>query len=500
MEIDDSGRAGGFARRAAVGAVYLGGAQVIRVILTLLSAIVIAHFLSPADYGVVAMAAPVIGVITMFQDLGLGTATVQSRTLNDAEATGMFWVNTVASLAIAAALVAIAPFAAWFYGDYRAGYVTAAGALGVLLSGIALQHAALLNREMRFGISSAIDVINAFTTFAVAALLALWLRSYWALILGTLAGTAVQTVLMWRSAKWMPGRISFTGASRFAKFSSGVTGFNLVNFISRNADNILIAKAAGSASLGLYDRSYKLMMLPLQTLNGPLLRLLLPILSKMQDEPERYRRTFVFAIRAVGLITIPGVAISAVLSNRLMPFLLGPAWTEAGPIFFWLGLAGLFNPVGNLTGLLFLSSGRTGPFFRWGLFSAIITVGGFAIGIPWGAEGVAASLFFSTAVRMPLLFVYSVRGTGVKPLDLFRAQFEPIMGSLPAAALALKLEPYFDTVPLLCLSIAIAYGITLLFALATEPGRRTVFGMYAIAKDSLKDLGARVRKRPGLTD
>lgn len=377
MENKDSENAEGFARRGAIGAVYLGGAQFVRVILMLLSAIVIARLLSPAEYGVVAMAAPFIGFVTMFQDLGLGVAAVQTRTLSESEATSLFWINTVASLAISVVLIGIAPFAAWFYGDYRAGHGIAASALGVLISGVALQHAAFLNREMRFGILSVIEVMNALIAFIATALLALWLRSYWALIIGTMSGTLLQTVLLWRSVKWVPGRMAFTGAKRFAVFSSGVTGFNLLNFLSRNADNILIAKCCGITALGLYDRSYKLMMLPLQTMNGPIQRLLLPILSKLVDSPDRYRRVFIFSSRLTAFITIPGAIVAAALSDRLMPLLLGPAWAAAGPIFFWLGLVGSLSPISNLTGLLFLTSGRTSAFFRWGLFSAIVTLSGF---------------------------------------------------------------------------------------------------------------------------
>lgn len=500
MGNEDSENAEGFSRRGALGAVYLGGAQLVRVILMLLSAIVIARLLSPSDYGVVAMAAPFVGFVGMFQDLGLGTAAVQTRTLSDDEATGLFWINTVASLTISVVLVALAPFAAWFYGDYRAGYVISASAIGILISGIALQHTALLNREMRFGALSVIEVMNASITFIVSALLAFFLRSYWALVIGTLCGTLFQTVLLWRSVKWVPGRMAFAAARRFAKFSSGVTGFNLLNFLSRNADNILVAKFAGSAALGLYDRSYKLMMMPLQTINGPILRLLLPILSKLNDSPDRYRHAFIFSARSIAMITIPGVMVAAVLSDRLMPLLLGQAWAAAGPIFFWLGLVGSLSPISNLTGVLFLTSGRTGAFFRWGLFSAIVTLSGFVAGSHWGAEGVAASLFITSLLRMPLLFFFAVKGTAIKSSDLFGAQIEPIIASSISVALILQIAPYFETILLLCIAFPLAYAVTLIFALATVEGRSTVFEMWRIAAETIDHLGVGKRLFSGATD
>jgi PST family polysaccharide transporter len=301
---------------------------------------------------------------------------------------------------------------------------------------------------------------------------------------------------MWRSNTWRPNSIpSFSGVRRFARFGGGVTGFNILNFAMRNGDNLLIARLAGSAQLGLYDRSYKLMMMPLQSLNGPISLLLMPMLSKMQEDPERFRRTFIFAARSVGLITIPGIAVAAALSERLMPFLLGDRWAGAGTIFFWLGLAGLFNPIGNLTGLLFITSARTGPFFRWGVFSAVVTLTGFAFGIRWGAEGVAASLFITTALRTPFLFSYSVGQTGVKSLDLYGAQFEPMIASALGVAAALKLAPYFSTGPLLCIAFAITYLLAGVGAASTSSGRNTVRKMAEVLRDLAETAGSRLQKQ-----
>jgi PST family polysaccharide transporter len=484
----------GFARKAAANAASLGASQLGRILLTFASAVVIARLLSPDEYGVVAMAAPVIGFIGMFQELGLGAAAIQSKTLTTQESSSLFWINIVASAVVAAALLALAPLAALFYHDVRAGYVTAAGAVGAIISAFAIQHATLLNRDMRFAMISIIEFANALASFVVAALLAVWLRSYWSLILGSITGTFLQTVLTWRSTKWRPNlRPSFSEGRRFLRFGGNVTGYNVVNFALRNADNIMIGKVAGSVQLGLYDRSYKLMMMPLQSLSGPMYRLLMPMLSHMQDDPERYRRTFVFTVRALGLVAIPGIAIAAALSDRLMPFVLGDRWASAGPIFFWLGLAGLFNPIANLTGVLFVTTSRSAAYFRWGLFSAVVTLVGFVVGIFWGAEGVAASFFVTTVIRTPLLFAYSVGNTGVTSVDLYRAQFEPMIASAFGVAVTLALAPYFSIGPLFVLGLVIVYLVSGIAALATPAGRETVLKLAQLSRGFAGDAVARVQ-------
>lgn len=460
---------------AVSGAFYLGLSQIVRLLLTILSTIIIARLLSPDDYGVMAMCAPVLGFLLMFQDLGLGTATVQQKTISEDQLSALFWINVLASIAIAIILIAISPGVAWFYGDVRAGYVTAAGAIGTLVGGTALQHTALLNRNLRFGVLSAAEIAASVVSFLVAAALAFLLRSYWALVIGATAGMVTNTAIVWRRSPWRPRwRVSVAGAGGSAHVGGHVTTFNLVNFFSRNADNILLGRFAGVDAVGLYDRSYKLMMLPLQSVNGPLTRLLMPLLSRMAEDPVRYRRTYDFSLRALVLATVPGIAVATMYSDRLMPFLLGERWASAGPIFFWLGLAGILQPAHNLLGLLFLSTGRSRAYMRWGVINAAITVAGFVVGMAWGPVGVAASFFLTTAARTPLIFAAACRGSPVAAVDLYAAHIGPLAGAGLACVLVGMVGAALGTGVLMTLGIALAYILAVGCSLLTPGGRATI--------------------------
>jgi PST family polysaccharide transporter len=484
-------------RRTAVnGGVYLAITQVSRLILTTISAIVLARLLSPDDYGVVAMAAPVLSFIMMFQDLGLSAATIQRPTVSQTQSAALFWINVSASVALALLLLAISPLVAWFYGDPRPAWITAASGLVMLVTGIRLQHAALLDRDLRFGIACATEIVSALVTLIASLIAAYLMQSYWALFIGSLSGALVQTVMIWSASAFRPGwRPRWRGAGDMLRFGGHITGFNLVNFFVRNADNVLIAKFAGASALGLYDRSYKLMMLPIHSINAPVSRLLLPLLSRLRDDPARYRRTYLLALRMVLLASVPGIAIVTALSDRVMPFLLGERWAATAPIFFWLGLTGLVQPVANLNGVLFMSAGRTKVMAQIGLASAFVTLIGFAIGLRWGAEGVAASLFVTVIIRLPFLFVLAARGTSVSALDLTRAQVEPLVGAGIAVAAALVLSPHLELVPLLIVTIPLSYTLSLASSSVTPDGRELTIAMLKIAGDVLRSVSAKL-KRP----
>lgn len=406
--------------RAASGALYMGVTQAVRMALTFLSAIVTARLLTPHEYGVAAMVAPVTGFLLIFQNLGLSQATVQAQNLTSAQSNSMFWINVGASILIAAALLVLAPIVGWFYDDARAAYYTAAIAGTVVVSGLALQHAALLSREMRFRAISIIDVTTATATFAATAGSAAFLRNYWALWVGVAVGAVVQTAMTWQSSRWRPTLpVTFRGAGGMLKFGGSLTGFNLLTFLGRNMDNVLIARVWGAEAVGLYDRGYKLMMYPLQNINFPLSRLMLPILSRLVAEPERYRRAYLHTVRGILLISVPGIAVAGATSEKLIPLLLGDRWTGVVPIFYWLSLCSLVQPLSHPAGWLFISSGRGKALFQWGIFSAVLSLAGFAIGVPWGPTGVALAYFVTQVLRLPILIWWSGRGSPVSQRDVY---------------------------------------------------------------------------------
>lgn len=484
--------------KAASSAVYVGISQAVRLCLTTLSTIVVSRILLPGDYGVIAMVSPVTAFILMFQDLGLSQATIQAREITQGQNSSLFWINMGASAVLTLVLLAVSPLIGAFYGDARAGVVTAASAINIFIAGASLQHSALLNRNMRFGRIALIDVANVASTFVATVIAAVLLRSYWAIWIGTLVGTIATSVLLWNSTGFRPSfPPRFAGAGQMARFGGNVSGFNLVNFFSRNADNVLIAKVAGAVQLGLYDRSYKLMMLPLQNVNQPLGRVMLPALRRVRDDAAAYRRAYLTAVRAMMLLTIPGIAVTVATSNDLVAFLLGSKWVAAGPIFFWLSLTGLIQPLANTTGWLFVSSGRVRQQLHWGVFSTVITLAGFAIGVRWGAVGVAASLFITAALRIPLLYAYCTRDTSVAAADLYRAMVEPLAGAAITVAVIRLGYAFLPFGPLLFAGLLFSYAITLALLALTPAGRaflRTVRRLLVGAVSSISGRLTRQRR------
>ena len=378
--------------RAASGAAITGAAQVYRTGVYFLGTILMTRLLSPADFGLIAMVASCAGIIGVLQDTGLNQAIIQRAKISNAQLSALFWLSVLWTLLLAVVLALCAPGIAWFFKDNRLTSITFASAVGMMLGATQSQHLALMNRELRFRALALIDVLVA-TAGTVAGVTVAWITSsYWSLVVSGLVSIMTGTVCVWVLSRFRPGRPSFEGDFReIFNFGAGVSGFHFVNYFARNADNMLIGRFYGSVQLGLYDRAYRLLLFPLQQFLGPLGRVVLPLLSRLQSDPERYRKAYLESVSLLMMATQPGLVFSIVFAGDVFSILFGSKWVAAAPIFQWLGIAGLGQVVTSTFGWLVQSQGRGGDFFKIGLFGSVITIASFIIGLPWGSLGVAVA-------------------------------------------------------------------------------------------------------------
>ena len=412
---------GSLRRSVGRGAVATALSQAVQVATQIASVLILSRILAPGDFGLVAMIAPVVGLLGMLQDFGLVQATVQKKDLKREEVNFLFWVNVAASTAMALVIVALSPLVAAFYQEPRVGPLTAAMAVPMILGALGAQHMALLNRRMEFGRLALITVAGAVATLGVAIAWALASPSFWALFAGSLAGGALSTALAWGFSRWRPGLPhGAEGARGLLGFGAGITGFNFANFFARNLDNVLIGRVWGEAQLGFYDRAYKLLLFPLSQIANPLSRVMIPALSRMTGEPDRYRHAYFRVLNLSLLVSLPGVAFATAMADPLIPLLLGEQWRPSAPIFMALGFAGLLQPLNNPVGWLYISQGRSTDMMVWGVASAAFTVAAFVAGLPWGALGVAVAYAASEALKTPVLWLVAGRKGPVRATDVAR--------------------------------------------------------------------------------
>lgn len=470
------------------GALATGGAQVVKLVCQIISVVVLSRLLQPEDFGIVAMAAPVVAFVGLFLDVGLSQATVQKKSITSAEINSLFWINMGVSVLLSAIMILISPFVAQFYGEPQVAPLVALMSLQLLVAGLGAQHYALVTRRMAFGRLAMLDGISAVVGLAAAIVWAYFERTYWALFVGGMTSMVISTLGCWALSRWRPGVPRWVGGTtEMVSFGAGITGFNFANYFARNIDLILIGRQWGNQQLGLYDRANRLLLFPLQQVIYPLGKVMVPALSRMNHDPERYRKAYLRTAPLLLFVALPGVAVAIVMADMLIPLALGQQWDGAVMIFQALGFAGMLQPLNSPAGWLFISQGRSKDFMRWGIFGAVTMTMAVLIGLPYGTFGVALAYAIHEYLRTPLLWLYVGRTGPVEAGHILRMAL-PLVAGAHAAVAALWLlrfhlpgEPVVALITATILSYLIVTAIAMLFA----AGRETLAEVGALASTML---------------
>jgi PST family polysaccharide transporter len=469
-----------------------GVAQGAKFALNLAYSVVMARLLDPKDFGLVAMVLAFTGVLRVFKDAGLSTATVQREGVTHAQVSNLFWINVVVS-GLMSLLVAAAAFPiAMFYHDSRLIGIALVLSTTFLFSGTAVQHVALLNRQMRFKMVALVEV-GSMTASVVVGIVMAWAGCrYWSLVGGLITLEAAALVLTWLVSGWRPqGFKRRQGTRPLLAFGANLTAGNFVGYLVSGLDVVLIGRVYGAVPVGFYTRAQALLMRPLDQLIGPMSTVFLPTLSRLLSQPERYRAAFLRVYDAIALLALFGTAVVLPLARPVTLVLLGPKWEQAAAIFAGFAIAALYLPLAMITRWLLTSQGRGRDILTSNVLVAIVTVVSFVVGLPFGPVGVAMSFSISGLfLRLPILYHIAGRSGPVGTADLWLVFLRHLplwifvfLLTALARHLAAGLTPFLQL--LLCAPVGLLGGVAYIYF--CPPQRR--------AMDHLLTALAEVRKK-----
>ena len=463
-------------RRTARGGVVTIISHGLKFVLSIGATAVLARLLSPQDYGLIGMVAVFTGFVAMFKDAGLSLATVQRPEISYEQISTLFWVNVTLSTAITLLMIVLAPAIGWFYSEPRLVMITIATAAGFMFGGLAVQHEALLKRQMRFYALSIIAFVSMMVGYAVGIILAWRGAGYWALVFSQLALLASNLLGVWIVCRWRPGRPQRnTGVRSMLSFGGNVTGYALINYVSNNSGNLVVGRIFGPQPLGLYTKAAQLLSLPTEQINEPLATVSIPALSRLADDPKRYRQAYLRIMEKVIMVTMPAIALMMATSDWVVRIILGSQWSDSARLVVFMGIAALFQPVMSTAGWLLVSQGRVREMLRWSLINAPISILSIVAGLPWGVAGVAASWALGRIfVANPLLFWFVGRKGPVRTRDFYRLLAPFTLASLFSLATCIAFRRFVPiTNPVLgFLVCGVVVGVSTLLVLAVMPAGR----------------------------
>ena len=375
------------------------GEEVIRAIVM----IVLARLLTPDAFGLIGMIMVFSGFVNVFRDAGFGPALIQTKELTDIQISSVFWVTVGLGMFLTVLLIGASPLIAYFYDNPALTSLTMGIAFNFLIQGFAIVQRSLFKRDMDFKGLAIVKVTAALVGGAVAVIMAYFDFGVWSLVGRRLVSSFGLVGALWAISDWKPSfSFSWVSVKELLGFSGNLTGFNVFNYWVRKVDDLLVGRFLGSGALGLYTRAYSVMLFPLQRVSRVVGKVMFPALTKIQDDIERTKRVYLKSLSLIALITFPLMLGLLVTTEHLVLAVLGSQWEGIIILLRLLSIVGMSQSIGTTTGWIYQAQGRTDWMFRWGIFSGIIAIVSYVIGLRWGLIGITVTI---TIRHVPMTYL-----------------------------------------------------------------------------------------------
>ena len=394
------------------GVFYTGIAKYSNIVVSIIIGAILARLLSPEEFGVVAIVTVFVTFFQLLSDFGIGPAIVQNQNLNKNDVKSLFTVMILVGFTMSLLFFLSADIIAEFYDNIELIKITQLLSISVFFYSVQVVPLALIQKELKFRELGVISFSVQTFTGIIAVFLAFKDFSYYSLIIKSIIESSVLFLIYLSITK--PGftiRISITSIKKVFRFSIYQFLFNFINYFSRNSDNILIGKYLSSSSLGYYDKSYRLMLLPVQNLTHVITPVLMPVLSKYGDDKERVLISYLKVVRILALIGFPLSIFLFFNANEVILILYGDQWKESVIVFRYLALSIGIQMVLSSTGAIFQSLNRTDLLFFSGVLSSIMMVSGILYGIlvTNSLSGVAVGLLVAFIINFFQGFYFLIK-------------------------------------------------------------------------------------------
>lgn len=389
-----------------------GGFNYLSQAISFFSSIIVSRLLTPESYGFVGLITVFTGFLAIFADSGISLAIIRSNFTYTYHKS----VDTLAliiGITLCAATSLLAFPISLFYKMPDLMLPMIVMSFSFIFRSMTLVRGALISKALNFKLSGSILLKTTVITVLLTIILAYKGAGHWALVIPqTLAGlfTLIQQERALKFGFHLYSAAHVKVSFRHTRKTIGnIMGFNMVNYWSRNSDNLLVGRLYGAADLGIYSRAYNLLTFPLSLVTGLIGAVLFPSLNKLKHSVEAVQREYLFILRMIGFISFPISFILLLFSDKLVFLLWGEAWMQVAEFLPYFGLLLLSQSLLSTVGNILVLMKREEVLRISGWISAAIIVSAIATGASISLIAIAQlySLSFIVLVLpMQLFYVY----------------------------------------------------------------------------------------------
>lgn len=359
--------------KTAIGAAWILSWRALSRVLGVISIVVLSRLLTPDAFGLVAIATSIVGALDAFSVLGWQDAVIRSQHYRRELLNTAFTISVARGLVMGLLVAGAAPFVAVFFSDDRLESILYLLAVLTILEGFENVGPVEFRRDLQFDREFVQFAIPRALTFVVTICSALYLQSYWALVIGIAVGRIVKFVVTYTMHPYRP-RPSLSAMNELLGFSLWTWATSIMLFARDRGPAFIIGRALGADAVGRFTMGQEIALLPISELVHPMSRALFAGVSSAHRAGQELADVFCRAIGVMAIIILPAaIGISAV-AHFIVPIALGPSWQDVTPIIQWLGIAAPFSILSTVCGTCLIAVARLKGNFLLNALAALFMV------------------------------------------------------------------------------------------------------------------------------
>jgi lipopolysaccharide exporter len=425
----------------------------------LLNTVILARLLSPDDFGVVTMAAMVLGLLNSFVDFGPSALLIRQPVATQEHQDTAWTFSFLRGVLVAILLAMLSPWVADYFRDQRVLSVTLIFAINTVFANAFSIGLILFRKELNFAIGFYFDLASRLVVLAVTLGLAFWWRTYWAIVVGALVGNFFGLVVSYMIHPYRP-RFSFAKWREYLKFSIVMVPLNAAFYVTTRIDTLVVGRISTAAALGVYNVAAELATMLTIDLMQQISRGLYPNFAKLLNDRPKMIEAYLNAVSALGTISIAfGLGLWAI-SHDFVRVVLGEKWVEAIPLLEWLAVGGALRGLDYALGTTILTVAgheRVSAVLMW-IRLAIYTVAAILGGMWNGQMGVAIGMVVGAVTLIPIVVFSLMHCFNLRVFDFVRVLWRPFIAGLTMILVVHFLHLDSFAMPLLRLFIDAAIG------------------------------------------
>lgn len=381
----------------------VGLGQLVKILTQLISIFYLTQLINPEDFGLIAMAAIVMNLAFLFNDLGLSSAIIQKQDISLSFYNLIYKINMIVGFTMMFIVIIISPLISNYFSQPKLVFILFLLSLSFPIMALSTVHKASIEKDQNFKITTNIEIFSSIIALSIAVVLAHSKLGVYSLVLQTLTFTIISSMLYRHhskiNVKIQANSTDKKNSKDLLSFSSNIFLFNLVNYFTRNLDSLLIGKFFSAAILGSYSIAYKIMLFPVQNITSIITRVFLPHFSKNLDNIAQNRKTYFKSLKYITMITAPLMLGLASVSYEFTDLFLRKEWFIIGDILIWLAPTAILQAVISTTGTIFIAYAKTFWLFTLGIIGAILTSTAFGLGVFYDIKTLVLFYFISNIIN-----------------------------------------------------------------------------------------------------